>query len=88
MPTMRHGENAFELAMMVRQGMRPMDAIRSSTSVAAQTLGLADQVGTLAPGRLADVLVVAGDPLEHIECLERDVRYVLKEGEVVVATPA
>jgi imidazolonepropionase-like amidohydrolase len=84
MPTMRFGENAFELAMMVRQGMSPRDAIVAATSTAAEVLGIEQKVGTLAPGKTADILVVEGDPLADIGVLERCVRYVIKNGRIEV----
>jgi imidazolonepropionase-like amidohydrolase len=73
---------AKEFAYMVRYGMTPMQAIRSATSVAAELLGRADDLGTLAPGRYADVVAVAGDPLADVTELER-VRFVMKGGAVV-----
>jgi imidazolonepropionase-like amidohydrolase len=82
MPTMRPSEAAFELAMYVRLGMDAMDAVVSATGGAAQILGLQDQLGTLAPGRLADVIAVAGDPLADPSVLERGIRLVVHEGQV------
>jgi len=78
----RHGENARELALMVEGGMSPMQAIVASTSSSAELLGLSDQVGTLLPGRLADLLVVEGDPLRDIRVVADParVRLVLKGG--------
>ncbi|HZQ06184.1 MAG TPA: amidohydrolase family protein [Anaerolineae bacterium] len=82
MPTMRFGENAFELTMMVRQGMAARDAIVAATSTSAAVLGIQHEVGTLAAGMTADILVVEGDPLADITVLERCVRYVIKEGRI------
>ncbi|MDE3035040.1 MAG: amidohydrolase family protein [Nitrospirota bacterium] len=68
-----HGENAQELTRMVALGMSPMDAIRSATASAAELLGLTRLVGTLEPGKLADLLLVEGNPLKRIELLrDRD----------------
>jgi imidazolonepropionase-like amidohydrolase len=84
MPTMTPGESAFELTMMVRQGMRPLDAIRAATSVPAQLLGMEGSIGSVVPGLFADLLVAEGDPTEDITVLERCVRLVLKEGVIEV----
>jgi imidazolonepropionase-like amidohydrolase len=76
-----HGENARELGYMVEAGMTPMEAIRSATAVAAELLGLEKSVGTVVPGKRADLIAVAGDPLEDIHRLER-VDWVMKDGMV------
>lgn len=73
---------ARELSYMVRYGMTPMQAIQSATSVAAALLDQQENLGTLEPGRFADVIAVAGDPLRDVAELER-VRFVMKGGEVV-----
>lgn len=65
-----HGQNGKEFAVMVGLGMAPMDAIRAATSVGAELLGLRD-VGRVASGFLADLVVVEGDPLTDITVLER-----------------
>jgi imidazolonepropionase-like amidohydrolase len=64
---------AKQFEVYVRLGMAPLAAIRSATVVAAECLGWADRVGTLAPGRFADLVAVAGDPLADITVLERPV---------------
>jgi imidazolonepropionase-like amidohydrolase len=56
---------------MVRHGMTPLAAIRSATTVAAELMGWSDRVGTLEPGRWADLVAVADDPLADISALER-----------------
>ncbi len=84
MPTMRFGENAFELTMMVRQGMTPRDAIVAATSASAAALGIEHYIGTLAPGMTADIIVVEGDPLADISVLEQCIRYVIKDGRIEV----
>jgi len=73
---------AKELSYMVRYGMTPMQAIQSATSVAAALLDQQDNLGSLLPGRYADVVAVAGDPLKDVSELER-VTFVMKGGEVV-----
>jgi imidazolonepropionase-like amidohydrolase len=64
-----HGGNARELALMVEHGMTPMQAIVASTRSAAELLRLDDRLGTLAPGKLADLLLLDGDPLADIRVL-------------------
>jgi imidazolonepropionase-like amidohydrolase len=77
-----HGRNAREIVARVRAGgQRPADAIVGATSLAAASLGLADTIGTLAPGWKADVIVVAGDPLRDIRTVEK-VLFVMKAGRV------
>jgi imidazolonepropionase-like amidohydrolase len=72
---------AKEFAFMVKWGMTPAQAIRSATSTAAELLGWSDQVGTLEPGKFADVVAVAGEPLKDITMLEH-VDFVMKNGAV------
>lgn len=76
-----HGDNAQEFALLVRAGMTPLAAIQSATVVAAAHLDLADKAGRLAPGMPADLIAVAGDPLNDVTELER-VRFVMKSGRV------
>jgi len=76
-----HGENARELSVYVGYGMRPLEAIRTATLNAADLLGVSDR-GVLAPGKLADLIAVRGNPLEDVRVLERVV-WVMKAGEVV-----
>ena len=77
-----HGWNAKQFAHMVRWGETPMQAIQAATVNAADLLGWADKVGALEPGKYADVIAVAGDPLQDITVLEH-VAFVMKGGEVV-----
>jgi imidazolonepropionase-like amidohydrolase len=76
-----HGENARELELMVDYGMAPIDVLRAATSVNAEVLGFAE-LGRIAPGRLADLVAVKGDPAERIGAL-RDVLLVIQDGVVV-----
>jgi imidazolonepropionase-like amidohydrolase len=69
-PFNRPGENARELELMVQQGLSPSEALESATRVAADALGLADEIGTLEPGKAADILVVDGNPLADIRVLQ------------------
>ncbi|MEO5831359.1 MAG: amidohydrolase family protein, partial [Rhodanobacter sp.] len=81
-----HGDNAKQFAYMVRYGMTPLQAIRSATINAAQLLDQQQTLGSIAPGKSADMLAVACDPLQNIECL-RQVRGVLKIGQRVSLEP-
>ncbi|GJG87901.1 Xaa-Pro dipeptidase [Gemmatimonadetes bacterium T265] len=76
-----HGKNAEEFGLMVRAGLTPMQAIVAGTSTAARLLGWQDRVGTLAAGRLADVVAVPGDPLQDITATQR-VSFVMKGGVI------
>lgn len=76
-----HEPQAREFAYYVRYGMRPMDAIHSATSVAARLLGVERELGTIEPGKRADLVAVAGDPLADIAAMER-VGFVMKDGVV------
>ncbi len=77
-----HGRNPEEFALMVELGMPPAAALRSATSAAAELLGLDKSIGVLAPGFEADVVAVAGNPLEDIRATER-VLFVMKAGTIV-----
>jgi imidazolonepropionase-like amidohydrolase len=68
-----HGLNGRQFASYVRAGMTPLAAIRSATAVAAELMQWSDRVGSLAPGRFADLVAVAGDPLLDVTELERPV---------------
>lgn len=76
-----HGQNARQFAYMVAHGMTPMQAIQSATISAAEMM-MSDEVGVIAPGRYADMVAVAEDPLADISALER-ITHVMKGGIVV-----
>lgn len=76
-----HGANGREFTFMVEAGMPPMEAIRSATINAATLLRRTDDIGTLVPGRYADIVAVRGDPLQDITLLE-NVDFVMKGGRV------
>ena len=76
-----HGDNAKQFRIMVERGMKPWDAIRAATSIAARYMGWEDRVGALLPGRFGDFVAVAGDPLTDVTLLE-DVAVVVKGGLV------
>jgi len=84
-PFNSHGGNLKELEWMVTLGMTPMEALLASTRHAAELLGMEAQLGTLEEGKLADLVVVEGNPLEDIQVLQdRDkIAYVFKDGEIV-----
>lgn len=77
-----HEWAAREFAHLVRLGMSPMDAIRTATYNAAQVLGIEDEVGTLQPGMVADIIAVGGNPLDDITELEQ-VDFVMKAGQII-----
>ena len=78
-----HGQNAREaIARVQAGGQSPPDALVSATSLAAESLGLGDRIGTLAPGYEADLVAVAGDPTTAIEAL-RQVTFVMQRGRIV-----
>ena len=76
-----HGRNAEEFHLMVDLGMKPIDALKAGTSADADLLGLADKIGTLAKGKIADIVAVPGDPVENIRQTEH-VLFVMKEGVI------
>lgn len=78
-----HGDNGRQFPLMQEWlGMTPMEAIRSATGVAAALLGWEDRVGSIAPGRYADIVAVPGDPLKNLHLLEA-VPFVMKGGRIV-----
>lgn len=78
-----HGINGREFVLMVENGMEPMAALLAGTRNAAELLGLSDKVGSLETGKVADIVAVAGDPLERIEVVTEPV-FVMHRGEVVI----
>src|SRR5438309_6013948 len=79
-PAIPHGRNAKELVALVDRGMTPLQALRAATVVSAELIDVDDR-GRLAPGLLADVIAVPGDPLADIGLTEQ-VRFVMKGGQV------
>jgi imidazolonepropionase-like amidohydrolase len=78
----KHGRNADEFEWMVKHGMTPAEAIHAATVNAADLLGLSRDIGTLEPGKEADLIAVAGDPLADVTVLKR-VGFVMSDGRVV-----
>jgi imidazolonepropionase-like amidohydrolase len=77
-----HGQNAKEFKLMVDLGMTPIDALKSATSNDAELLDIAQKIGTLEKGKLADIIAMPGDPTSDITATER-VLFVMKEGKIV-----
>ena len=81
-----HGDNAREVQLLVERGMSPMQAIQAATGWAAECVGLEKEIGTVEAGKLADLLVVDGDPLRDIGVLrdQERIKLVMKGGEAFV----
>jgi imidazolonepropionase-like amidohydrolase len=78
------GQNARELEWFVKAGMTPVQALQTATTIPADLLGRSDSLGRLRQGFLADIVAVEGDPLKDITALFGGVRWVMKDGAVVV----
>lgn len=78
----KHGRNADEFEWMVKFGMPPAQAIKAATVNNAELLGLSSEIGTLEPGKSADIIAVAGDPLTDVKAL-KTIAFVMARGEVV-----
>jgi imidazolonepropionase-like amidohydrolase len=76
-----HGLNAREFSLMTKNGLSAEQALMAGTANGADLLGLADQTGTLAPGKFADIVAVAGNPLTDMQATEHPV-FVMKEGTI------
>src|SRR5213082_1414709 len=81
-----HGENAKEFKLMVDLGMSPIDALKSATASDAELFGVAQKLGALEKGKLADVIAIPGDPTSDITATER-VSFVMKEGKIIRQGP-
>lgn len=77
-----HGENLKEMELLVKAGMTPMEALVATTKIASEVLGLEKKIGTLAKGKLADLIVVDGNPLKDIQLLQKKdkILAIMKEG--------
>jgi imidazolonepropionase-like amidohydrolase len=78
------GQNTRELGWFVKAGMTPAEALQTATTNAAALLGMSGQLGAIAPGYFADLVAVEGDPLSDIKVVIDHVRWVMKDGQVVV----
>lgn len=76
-----HGNNALEMELMVEYGMKPLEVLRSATSVNARVFGYADKIGSISKGLLADLVAVEGDPSADIQAI-RKVKMVMKDGVI------
>ncbi|MEJ7912987.1 MAG: amidohydrolase family protein [Chitinophagaceae bacterium] len=79
-----HGDNAREMELMVEYGMKPVDVLRSATSVNADVFGYADSIGRVKRGLFADLVAVTGDPSQKIQDV-RKVVLVMKDGRLITA---
>ena len=79
----KHGRNADEFELMVKYGMPPVEALKAATVNAADLLGVANEIGTIAPGKSADIIAVTGDPLTDVRVMKK-VNFVMARGEVIV----
>jgi imidazolonepropionase-like amidohydrolase len=77
-----HGDNARELALMVAYGMAPLEVLRAATAGNARVLHLESRIGRVAPGLDADLIAVAGDPIQDIAATSR-VQFVMQAGAIV-----
>jgi len=80
-PAVPHGKNAKELWAMVDRGMTPMQALQAATMTSAELINREHDLGRLAPGYLADIIAVPGNPAEDITMTE-DIRFVMKDGQI------
>jgi imidazolonepropionase-like amidohydrolase len=78
----KHGRNADEFELMVKHGMTPVQALQAATVNAADLLGLVQEIGTIEPGKSADIIAVSGDPLSDVQVLKA-VEFVMARGEVI-----
>jgi imidazolonepropionase-like amidohydrolase len=77
------GEYALVMELFTQTGASPLEALATGTRVAADAIGLGDQIGTLEPGKIADLTIVAGDPTTRVSDL-RNVRAVVRGGRLLV----
>jgi imidazolonepropionase-like amidohydrolase len=78
----KHGRNADEFELLVKYGMPPSEAIKAATVNAAALLGLDKEIGTLEPGKSADIIAVDGDPLADVKVLKA-MKFVMARGSVI-----
>ena len=82
-PFNEHGQNAAEMIFLADQGFSPVEALRAGTSIAAKVLGVEKDFGTVEEGKVADLVVVKGNPLEDMKTLLTSVALVVQGGKVV-----
>jgi imidazolonepropionase-like amidohydrolase len=83
-PFNRHGENLREMELLIKTGFTPMEAIVAATKTGSEVLGLEKKIGTLEKGKLADLIVVDGDPIRDISLLQKKdkILAIMKEGHL------
>src|SRR4051812_30982234 len=82
------GQNTRELEWFVKAGMTPAQSLATATTTAAELLDQKDRLGRIAPGFAADIVAIEGRPLDNIHDVVTGVRWVMKNGQVVVRSPA
>ncbi|MBU0969337.1 MAG: amidohydrolase family protein [Proteobacteria bacterium] len=84
-PFNHHGKNLMEIPLLAAHGLSPMAALMAGTSVAAKVVGMEDQIGTIEQGKLADLVLVKGNPVENIDILRKEdaVSLVMKGGQIL-----
>ncbi len=78
-----HGDNAREMEMMVEYGMKPIDVLRSATSVNADVFKMNTKIGRIKQGLFADIIAVSGDPSKNMHDI-RNIKFVMKDGKIYV----
>ncbi|HVF82375.1 MAG TPA: amidohydrolase family protein, partial [Flavisolibacter sp.] len=76
-----HGDNAREMELMAKYGMKPVNILQSATSVNADVFGYGDTVGRIRKGLQADIIAVQGNPLDDVKAV-RQVSFVMKDGKI------
>ena len=79
----KHGRNADEFELLVKYGMPPVEALKAATVNAADLLGLSSEIGTIEPGKSADIIAVTGDPLQDVAVLKK-LDFVMVRGDVII----
>lgn len=77
-----HGENAREMELMVDYGMKPLDVLRSATSINADVFGYSDKIGRIRSELFADIIAVEGDPTQNISDI-RKFKLIMKGGKII-----
>ena len=77
-----HGKQGYEFELMVSFGFTPAQALTAATVTNSQLLRMQDKIGTIEPGKLADIVAFAGNPLDDIKVMQ-DCRFVMKDGAVI-----
>jgi imidazolonepropionase-like amidohydrolase len=83
-----HGKNLAEMVLLARNGYSPAEALQSGTMIAARVLGLDETIGSIEEGKIADLVVIDGNPLDDMDILLKPeaVRVVMKGGMIVKGT--